>query len=66
MTPKLINNDLQDKFHSFPFDVSGYVIRFSSLIRKNLPSDIYTGNEKIPFKDKHPEFRKILIHEFLG
>ena len=26
---------------------------------------IYNGNEEIPFKERHPEYQKLFIYEFL-
>lgn len=45
-------------------DVSTLTIPFSSIFEKFSPSDIYIGNETIPFEKKDPEFKLILIYEF--
>ncbi|MFX1316307.1 MAG: hypothetical protein ACFE9T_10620 [Promethearchaeota archaeon] len=45
-------------------DISTLVIPFSTIFEKLTPSDIYTGNEIIPFEKRDPEFRLILIYEF--
>lgn len=46
------------------FDITTLVIPFSSIFEKTLPSDIYNGNEVIPFEKRHPKFKLILISEF--
>jgi hypothetical protein len=43
---------------------SFYIIPFSKMFEQKESHYIYIGNEKIPFKEKHPEFRAILRHEF--
>jgi hypothetical protein len=43
---------------------SKLVIPFSQICKSNKPKDIYSGNEKIPFKERDYEFRMILKHEF--
>lgn len=46
-------------------NISNLIIPFSIIFKKECPSDIYTGEEIIPFRKKDSEFRQILIHEFL-
>ena len=48
----------------FP-DISQFVIPFNVVFNIFNPPDIYDGDEVIPFKEKDPKFREILIHEFL-
>jgi len=38
---------------------------FSSIDESTKKEYIYIGNEKIPFKERHPEYKRILIKEFL-
>ncbi len=46
-------------------DISQLVVPFSKLFR-NYEShpDIYSGNEKIPFKERDPDYKLILRQEF--
>ena len=46
------------------YDISEIIIPFSKICRKTVKLDIYSGNEKIPFKERKHEFRMILKHEF--
>lgn len=46
-------------------NISNLIIPFSIIFKKECQSDIYTGEEIIPFRKKDSEFRQILIHEFL-
>jgi len=64
MSIDLINNDHQKVINIIELNFSNFVIPFSSVIKKLIPSDIYTGFEKIPFKAKDPEFKKIMMTEF--
>jgi len=64
---KGINNIEKRKQVNAPqefIDISTLATPFSSIFEKFSPSDIYTGNEIIPFKKKDPEFKLILIYEF--
>ena len=64
---KGINNIEKRKQVNTPeefIDISTLVIPFSTIFEKFTPSDIYTGNEIIPFEKKDPEFKLILIYEF--
>lgn len=45
-------------------DYSEVVIPFSKMFKSYKPRDIYSGNERIPFKEKKQEFRMILKQEF--
>jgi len=45
-------------------DYSKIIIPFSKVFKSYKPRDIYSGNKKIPFKEKNPEFRMILKQEF--
>jgi len=44
---------------------SDLIIPFSNFVKKLKPSDIYSGIENIPFKERDPEFKNLLISEFL-
>ena len=64
---KGINNLKKGKHINTPeefIDISTLVIPFSTIFEKLSPSDIYSGNEIIPFEKKDPEFKLILIYEF--
>ena len=41
-----------------------HVIPFSSIITKKIAEDIYSGNEDIDFKDRHPTYKTFLKLEF--
>jgi hypothetical protein len=45
-------------------DYSEIVIPFSQLFNSYKPRDIYSGNERIPFKERKREFKTILRREF--
>ena len=46
-------------------DYSRAFIPFSSINEPSSSKYIYFGNEKIPFKERHPEYQKLFIYEFL-
>ena len=47
-------------------NISNLIIPFSIIFKKNFPPDIYSGEEIIPFEERNPKFRQILIYEFLS
>ena len=47
------------------FEISQVVIPFSKICKSYKSSDIYSGSEKIPFKERDPEFKMILRQEFI-
>ncbi|MHA2473697.1 MAG: hypothetical protein ACXAES_10725 [Promethearchaeota archaeon] len=51
--------EYQNDYH---FNIKNYIIRFSRFFTP--PAYIYSGEEKIPFKDRLPEYKQILLHEF--
>ncbi len=61
---KFIGKNYQEELSKEHFDVSEIVIPFSRLFRKYESTDIYSGSEKIPFKERDPEYKMILRQEF--
>ena len=57
MSELMVHEDLSN--------ISNLIIPFSILFKKEAPSDIYSGEETIPFEERNPEFKQILISEFL-
>ncbi|MFX1376975.1 MAG: hypothetical protein ACFFA0_14310 [Promethearchaeota archaeon] len=47
-------------------DYSEIVIPFSQILKTYRPIDVYSGKEKIPFKERDVEYRTILRQEFIG
>ena len=47
------------------FNYLNVVVPFSDFFHKIELLDIYSGVEKIPFEERAPEYKKILIAEFL-
>ena len=56
--------DIDENIKVLNVDYSKIVIPFSKVLKSYKPRDIYSGNEKIPFKEREQEFRMILKHEF--
>lgn len=61
---KLFDENLQEELSEIHFDISEIIIPFSRLFRKYESSDIYSGKDKIPFKERDPEYKMILRQEF--
>jgi len=49
---------------SYELEISKVVIPFSKSYRDTNKGDIYSGNEKIPFRSRHPIFKSLLRIEF--
>jgi len=47
------------------FDIAPFVIPFSDLIQKRDRLDKYSGQENITFANRDPEYKNILLSEFL-
>ncbi|MFX1500060.1 MAG: hypothetical protein ACFFDH_03750 [Promethearchaeota archaeon] len=47
------------------YNISELIIPFSQLFKKHKSMEIYSGKERIPFKERDPEYKKILQQEFL-
>ena len=47
------------------FNYSNVIIPFSNFFHKIELLDIYSGNENIPFAERDPEYKNILLSEFL-
>ncbi|MFW9878267.1 MAG: hypothetical protein ACFFG0_34735 [Candidatus Thorarchaeota archaeon] len=45
-------------------NISNLIIPFSTIFIKKSSSDIYSGMEKIPFKERDLKYQKILLYEF--
>ncbi len=45
-------------------DLSRIIIPFSKMFKSYKPRDIYSGNEKIPFKERDYKYKMILRQEF--
>ena len=47
------------------FNMNSCIIPFSDLFQKKERLDEYKGQENIPFADRDPEYKDILLSEFL-
>ncbi len=47
------------------FDFTNAFTSYSDFFKKTPSIDIYSGDEEIPFNNRDPEFKKILLCEFL-
>jgi len=46
------------------YEFQDHIIPISSIITKKIAEDIYSGNEDIDFKDRHPTYKALLKLEF--
>ncbi len=56
---KLLESDLEGEIN-----ISSIIIPFSKIFNSYRTVDIYSGTEKIPFKERDSEFKMILRQEF--
>ncbi|KKN10640.1 hypothetical protein LCGC14_1034530 [marine sediment metagenome] len=66
--PEIIFQEIRDSTYENilerEIDISQLVIPFSKVFKSFKPRDIYIGNENMPFKEREPEFKRILRQEF--
>jgi hypothetical protein len=60
--PPILKEKIKDDDY---FDYSNVVISFSDFFHKIERIDLYSGVESIPFEERAPEYKKILLAEFL-
>ncbi|MFX1375168.1 MAG: hypothetical protein ACFFA0_05095 [Promethearchaeota archaeon] len=46
------------------YDASPIITAFSEISSQTNVEYIYTGEEKIPFKDRHPVYQALMLNEF--
>lgn len=65
---------VEKKYHFVPgyesveeesINLKNIIIPFSKVGTSKKYSDFYNGAEDIPFKERHPIFKKILLNEFI-
>ncbi|MBA7614242.1 hypothetical protein ES703_21505 [subsurface metagenome] len=61
---ELMDNSFEKVFEQ-NIDFSKIVIPFSKIIGSLKLIDIYSGKEKIPFKERNPDYKMILKQEFV-
>ena len=58
------------KFHNsdfmFELKLSNTIVSFKELFGYLGKKDIYSGKEDLPFQEKHVEFQKIMVNEFIN
>ena len=62
-----ILSKMREKVSRFEIDmdISNAIIPFSNFFNTETNKYIYNGREQIPFENKDPEFKEIMIQEFL-
>lgn len=66
----VVENKIEDIFDNYIepeksfFEFQDHFIPISSIITKKIAEDIYSGNEDIDFKDRHPTYKALLKLEF--
>ncbi len=61
----LVKNHALFEFEVDPFELSHAFTPYSEFFKTNEVKDIYSGDEAIPFENKDPEFKWIMVLEFL-
>ena len=60
-----IKNPVLFEFEVELFELSNAFTSYSEFFKTIETQDIYSGDENIPFEGKDPEFKQILLREFL-
>lgn len=58
------NESLNGNIVELDVDYSKIVIPFSKMYKSSRMNYLYSGDEKIPFKERDPDYRLILHQEF--
>jgi len=61
---KIFGNTDRNENSDIHHDISSIIIPFSKVFKIKKKLDIYSGNEKIPFKERDPEYKLIFRQEF--
>ena len=61
----LVKNHVLFEFEVNLFELSNAFTPYSEFFKINEVKDIYSGDEDIPFESKDPEFKRIILLEFL-
>ena len=62
----IVHEDISEEWENpFDLELSRIIIPLSDFFIKREKTDIYTGQENLPFNQKDPEYRNILLSEFL-
>ena len=61
--PEIMENSFEGDTKE-DIDISQLIIPFSKLSRRYTVPDVYSGKEKIPFKERDPEYKMIFRQEF--
>ena len=59
------NEDTFESIIELNTNFAKIVIPFSRVFKSYKSVDIYSGLERIPFKDRDPEYKMLLRHEFV-
>ena len=51
-------------FSELIFNISSAIVPYSKMMKPSNASDIYSGEERIPFHKRNPEYVRILRQEF--
>jgi hypothetical protein len=62
--PYWFRHDIYEIYSEREDDISRAIIPYSKIFKSYKAADIYSGNERIPFKERDPEFKLILRQEF--
>ena len=62
----IIREDISEEWkNQFDLELSKIIIPLSDFFIKREKTDIYSGQENLPFTQRDPEYRNILLSEFL-
>ena len=65
MSSKTSSKKFHNNFFMLEVELSNTIVSFKELLSYLGAEDIYSGKEEIPFKEKHNEFQKIMLSEFI-
>ncbi|MBY9009659.1 MAG: hypothetical protein KGD74_07335 [Candidatus Lokiarchaeota archaeon] len=66
MSTKVSGKKIYNNYLMFELELSDTIISFRELLGYIGVKDIYSGKEVIPFREKHIDFQKIMLSEFIN
>jgi len=65
MSSKTSSSKIHNNYNMLELKLSKAIVSFKELLSYIEIEDIYSGKEETPFKEKHFEFRQIMLSEFI-
>ena len=66
MSSKSSGREFHNNYFMVELELSDTIVSFKELFGYLGKKDIYSGKEDLPFREKHVEFQKLMVNEFIN